>query len=62
MGGASKAHAAAIGGGVGSALAELIAVFAPQLTDHQAALAILLSAGLAWICTYLAPKNSEPTV
>lgn len=55
---ASKANFAAVGGGVGAALAELIAVFAPQFTDHQSALAVILSAGLAWLSTYFSPANS----
>ena len=55
---ASKANFAAVGGGVGAALAELIAVFAPQFTDHQSALAVLLSAGLAWLSTFFAPANT----
>ena len=54
---ASKAHYAAVGGGVGAALAELIAIFAPQFTSHESALAVLLSAGLAWVSTYFAPAN-----
>ena len=55
---ASKAHFAAVGGGVGAAASEIIAIFAPQFTDHQSALAILLSAGMAWLTTYFAPANT----
>ena len=58
MRGATKAHYAAVGGGVGTAMAEVISIFAPQFTDHQAALAILLSALLAWLSTYFAPANT----
>ena len=58
MRGSIKAHYAAVGGGVGTAMAEIISIFAPQFTDHQAALAILLSAGMAWLTTYFAPKNT----
>lgn len=57
---ATKAHAAGIGGGIGAAIAEILGAFVPAMADHQAAVAIILSAALAWAATYLAPRNTEP--
>lgn len=56
---ASKAHAAAAGGGVGAALAALAVSLLDLDPAIGAPLGIVLTAGLSWLATYFGPENRE---
>lgn len=58
-----KAHAAAVGGGIGAAIAAILVWIGAQsgidMSQIEAPLTIVITALGAWLTTYFAPANQK---